>query len=576
MGNQSARRIARAAAVLAVPAGAAWCAETGPSPRAGSPGQLLFALVIVATAIAVWWVREQRLAAQRGSVHGLHKLSEGVIAAGTPAEIAEKLAEMLPAIIGANHVRLYLHHRRSKSLEAVPTADDPELMAIPLDAPPEGMAYAVIRCFQTRELLHIADARRNPLVSAGWTPEQIRSALFVPLTAQSEILGVLEVGHDRRTGYFKPDEQAAIQHLANQVAASLKLQDQQKVREQLLRGEKLAATGQLISGIASQLREPLETIARLSAASESSAPLVDQNLKQIAAESRRASEIVARLVSFARPEDSGAKFVDLHAVAHGLMQFRESEWKTWGLRVQNRLPPEVATVLGVEGHLEQVLLDLFIHAEQSAARSTTKSLMVASSRLGGRIVLEIAYAADHPDSATHAASGLDVARGLIQGHGGEIRFRVQSGSAAFEVDLPFAPGTPETHTVAIAPRKSARTLTVMLVESDPAAQRQLLAMLAARGHRVIPVAAEFSADMALRLRFDAVIWAVRPGGWKWSEFHERLRGSVPAFVLVSDGYDADFAHSLADSGGYLLARPVQVDELDRLLEKVGAPAALRT
>ncbi len=577
MANQSARRLTRPAVLpilLAVPVGVAWAMEIGTSPAAVSPAQLLSAVILSAGAICIWWVREQRLAAQRGSVRALHTLSEGVIAAGSPHEIAEKLADILPTITGADNVRLYLHNRRVKSLEAVPTTDDPEPMAIPLDALQEGMTGAVARCFKTRESLHIADARRNPLVSSGWTHEQLRSALFVPLTAQNEVLGVLAVGHHRRTGYFSPDEQAAIQHLANQVAAALKLQDQHKVREQMLRGEKLAATGQLISGIAGQLLAPLETIARLSSAASDgrSSPLLERDLKQIAAESRRAAEIVARLVSFARPEDAAAKPVDLHALMHGLMQFREAEWHTWGLRVQNRLALEPATVLGVEGHLEQILLDLLICAEQSAARSTAKNMMVTSSLLGGRIVLEIAYAADQERGALPPGMGLDVARGVIQGHGGEIRCRVQSGSAAFELDLPLAPGTLEGDPGTSPVRSASRSLTLMLVESDATARRQLVGLLAARGHRVVPSAAESSADTARRLRFDAVIWAVRQGGWKWSDFHERLRGSVPSFVLVSDGYDADFARSLAESGGFLLARPVQTADIDRLLAELEAQA----
>ena len=294
MDHSSARRLTRPAVfpvLLGAALAVAWAADAGAVWVPVPAGQLLVALIVAAGAACAWWIREQRLAAQRGSVHALHTLSEAVIAAGSPREIAEKLAETLPVTTRAEHVRIFLHNRRAKSLEAVPTEDDPEPMAIPLEAVSGGMTGAVARCFQTRERLHIADARRNPQISAGWTPEQLRSALFVPLEAHREILGVIEVGQHRKTGYFTADEQAAIQHLANQVAASLKLQDQQKVREQLLRGEKLAATGQLISGIASQLRAPLETIARLSSTSsdERRAPALESELRQIAAESRRAA-----------------------------------------------------------------------------------------------------------------------------------------------------------------------------------------------------------------------------------------------------------------------------------------------
>src|SRR6185369_10979630 len=108
----------------------------------------------------------------------------------------------------------------------------------------------------------------------------------------------------RRVGYFSPEEQAAVQHLANQVAASLKLQEQQKMREQLFHSEKLAATGQLISGVANELSAPLDSIMKLAAslADYEGRAVPEGDLHQLASEARRASEIVERLVSFARQD----------------------------------------------------------------------------------------------------------------------------------------------------------------------------------------------------------------------------------------------------------------------------------
>jgi K+-sensing histidine kinase KdpD len=537
---------------LAVSASAAW--------------QLLSAVAVAALIIGIWWVRMQRLNAHRRSMKAFHALSENVIAAGTPEEIAEKLADVLPQITETTRVHMYLYNRQAKVLERVTTSDEPEPMAIPVENPQPGFPSGAAKCFSTRSVVQIADARRNPLVSAEWQPGQVRAVMFVPMLAQQDVLGVLEAGTTLRPGYFSPEEQAAIQHLSNQAAASLKLQDQRKVREQLLRSEKLAATGQLISGVANQLREPLESISTLSAdlLREHTSSAIHSELKQIAAEARRASEIVARLVSFARAEDSSVRLVDLNALIGGLVEFRGTEWQSLGLRVQNRLAPERSLVLGVQGQLEQVFLDLLVYAEQNAAISPAKTLSVSSARMGGRSLVEIGFSVLHSNDVNHA-NDLDVCRGLIQSHGGEIRFRTQTGAAGFEVDIPLAPGS-EQGEVKTAPRTGGRPLTLMVVDSDVIAQRQLVRLLAARGHRVVPVSAEQATDSAQRLRFDAVIWAVRPGGWKWSEFHERLRSAVQAFVLVSDGYDADFAKSLKESGGYLLGRPIQESELDQVLQ----------
>jgi len=260
-------------------------------------------LAVGALGIGVWWAWHQQLNAQRDSMHAFYTLSEQIFAAPSSVEIAEKLSATMPFILHASSVRLYLWNRRTMSLESVPTVADPEPMAVSLGGGAEGLAAGAVKCFQDRALVNIPDVRRNALVNAGWKPGLSRSAMFAPLLAQLDTPGVIEVGSLRRLGYFTAEEQATLQHLANQVAASLKLEEQQAMREQLFRSEKLAATGQLISGVASDLRAPLERIQELSAAlpSADSSAQIERGLKQLTAEAQRASEIVARLVSFARP-----------------------------------------------------------------------------------------------------------------------------------------------------------------------------------------------------------------------------------------------------------------------------------
>ncbi len=216
-------------------------------------GNVLLAICIF---VVAWRLRARRLKKQQETLRVFHGLSEEIIAAATPAAIAEKLAAVLPTVTQASSVNLYLYQRRTKSLERIPTSADPEPMAASIDAPPEGLANAAVVCFRNRTLLNIPDVRRNPLVKVGAKLSLPRSAMFVPLYSQQETLGVLEIGNARRPGFFPPEEQAAVQHLANLAAAALKLQERQAMREQLFHSEKLAATGQLISGVAGELRAP--------------------------------------------------------------------------------------------------------------------------------------------------------------------------------------------------------------------------------------------------------------------------------------------------------------------------------
>jgi signal transduction histidine kinase/CheY-like chemotaxis protein len=542
------------------------------------PLVLLGALAGIALLVMVWWIRARRVGSHRQSMRAFHTLSEEIISAASPAEIAEKLVAVLPAVTAATGVRLYLHNPRTKSLESVPTTSQPDPMAVTVDGESDGLASGAVVCFKNRTLLNVPDVRRSPLIQAQSRAGLPRSAMFVPLIAQHGVMGVLEIGNARRLGYFTVEEQAAAQHLANQVAASLKLQEQHSLREQIFRGEKLAATGQLISGVANELRAPLESILRLSTslARNAGRSPAERDLRMLADESLRASEIVARLVSFARPEDAAARQVDVNALMAGLMQFREPEWKTLGLRAQNRLSLEPALVLGAQGQIEQVFLNLLVHAEQSAGDAYGKSISIASSVIARRVVVEISYSAsvyDDDDGADPfsdgralegGALGLGVCQGIVQTHGGEIRFRSRAGTARFEVDLPLSSQ--------LAPARdalrSAAALTVMLVDPDAGGQRQLLGMLSGRGHRVVPAPAEEAADLAQRLHFDAIFWVVRPSRSRWSEFQERIQAHVPVFVLLSEGYDRELALSLESGGGFLLALPVQENDLDQVLAQI--------
>jgi signal transduction histidine kinase len=542
---------------------------------------LLSALAAIVLLLCVWWIRERRLNAQRRSMRAFHALSEAIIAAASPGEIAEKLMRVLPTITQATAVRLYLLNRRIASLERVPAPGEPEPMAVSIETPPNGLPGGAVACFRNRLPLNIPDVRRSPFVKTAGKPHLPRSAMFVPLFAQHDVVGVLELSNARKPGYFTPEEQAAAQHLANQVAASLKLQEQQSMREQLFRTEKLAATGQLISGVASELRAPLESIVQLANSLTAYRGRVapERDLRLLAGESQRASEIVSRLVSFARPEDAAARLVDVNALVGGLMEFRAPEWKALGLRVQNRLSPEPAPILGAQAQMEQVFLNLLVHAEQRAAEAATTALTVSSSIIAQRVLVEITYSTSlteerkgaevDPFTAGNAseegALGLGVCRGIVQNHGGEMRFRAQSGTACFEVDLPVAQADREGSASAET-RKPARPLTIMLVDSG--GQRQLLGMLGARGHRVVPVAFEEAVELAQRLRFDAVLLAARPGGPNWSELQERVRNHVPAFVLVSDGNDPELAQSVEKSEGHLLVRPIQESDLARVLRTI--------
>jgi hypothetical protein len=297
-------------------------------------------------------------------------------------------------------------------------------------------------------------------------------------------------------------------------------------------------------------------------------------VERVIGEAKRAREILARLGSFTADENSAPRHLDLGTMLRKLAEFREPAWQEQGLQGQRRFDAGAVSVLGAEGQLEQVFLTLLMDAEQRAQNSALRTVFLKTNEAAGQVRVEVGYnlpTGMEPDGDSEKLDGalsLDVCRGIVQTHGGEIKLHRRAGVYAYEVLLPSAGRVIEPPRVEVAP--DVRPLTLMLVDHEPGSNRPLLKLLSSRGHRVVPVAGEEAVDVAPRLRFDAVFWTARAGRGGWSEFLERVKASVGTFVLISDGYSQELATSLEQNGSFLLARPVEEASLDRILGEIGA------
>jgi CheY-like chemotaxis protein len=297
-------------------------------------------------------------------------------------------------------------------------------------------------------------------------------------------------------------------------------------------------------------------------------------LINISVEARKASDMVTRLVSFASSEPVEARPVDVNDLLRHLAEFREREWKARGIRVRAVMTDEPLPVLGSEGQLEQVFLDLIVHAEQALSTVPEKLITVRTLRLARRALVEIGYSGrrDEEAGSTAAAPGIGVCRGIIAGHGGELRAVCSSDAdPRFEVELPRASRDRQPAPVREnRTRAASHPVTALVIEPDEAVERHLLALLTARGYRVVPVHnSDIGLDLAQRLRFDVALCSVRAPGLNWVELSESLQVRVGAFVLLSDGYDPELTSDFEGDNRFVLSKPIDENHLDRVLRGLG-------
>jgi GAF domain-containing protein len=539
-----------------------------------SPGLFAAAVVGLVFTLGLWWRRGRRLTAQRDMVRAFYGLGEEMTGASSPADVLRRLTCVLPNVLRVSGVHLYLYNRAAKTLDRVPYGPDGQPFSQPAYPPEGSLPLGAAACFRNQALLIIPETQRSPFFPDDRRGEQPGSLMFVPMFAETELVGVLEIFDSKPLHEFTPDERIQTQHLANQIALALRLIEEKSVREQLSRSEKLAAIGQLISGVAAELRSPLESISQLTeSVMTGDASTAWNDLGTIAEEAHKASEIVSRLVSLVQPERTEAKRVELNSLLRSLIQFRTLEWEARGFEVQDELCPTPVYVLGSQGQLERVFLDLLIQAEQALSEASEKRLTIGSSVLARRALVEIRYGVNplkgvresEPSRESVAGvAGEGVSRGIVRSHGGEMRLlRVGEGECKLELELPVAPA------LLAGEAAGARPFTCLVVEPDASFREELVWLLTNRGCRVIPCkGAEEGNELAQRLRFDVVFCATQLPGLNWVEFSDLIRPQTSAFVLLSEGYDFELSRGLLSAETFVLTKPFAEPDLDQLLSVV--------
>ena len=313
-----------------------------------------------------------------------------------------------------------------------------------------------------------------PSARAAVRRDHIRGFVCVPIHSRGRILGTLALGR-KTADQFDKHELALLEAAADQVGValdnaqlysevqrlyseSLRLLDEHKrAQAQLVHAEKLSAVGELASGVAHEINNPLTTIlgqAHLLLTHPETTTHVRDRLGIVAEEAGRAARIVQNLLLFARhytPERRPCSVAD--------QARRVLELKAYQLQQDNiRLVTDFATcpyVWADENQLQQVLLNLVQNAHQAMSKHPSpRVLTVRAWPSDGYAHVEVRDSG--PGIASEALPrifdpffttkppgegsglGLSVSYGIVTELGGRLRAQnCDGGGASFVVELPL-------------------------------------------------------------------------------------------------------------------------------------------
>ena len=268
---------------------------------------------------------------------------------------------------------------------------------------------------------------------------------------------------DGSTGHFSVslspirDEQAQVNSI---VVVMTDITDAAILQAKLAHSEKMATIGQLVSGVAHEINNPLAAIVGFTDLLLEN-PAVPQQAKDdlqvILLEAQRTKEIVHDLLSFARQSPARREPVQINAVLRQTVKLRAYDFSSHGVEVVESLDANLPRVVGDSQQLQQVFLNILNNA-YDAVKETRRRGRIEIQTSPRNNSVEILFRDNGPGIANPdrifdpffttkevgkgTGLGLSICYGIVRAHGGEISCHNNLGTSgcSFLVRLPIASG----------------------------------------------------------------------------------------------------------------------------------------
>ena len=240
-------------------------------------------------------------------------------------------------------------------------------------------------------------------------------------------------------------------------------QELREKQEQLVQAGKLATLGELTTGVAHELNNPLNNIGLFigNAIDLIELGLADTNPQQIAHELhqamqqvRKATEIISHLRTFGRAASVSYELVSIEQVIHRAISLMQEQLRLRQIEVQKHFPVEEVKVMGNAIQLEQVFINLLTNARDALMKVTRKvititcavkedvvELQVSDTGLGippglEKRIFDPFFTTKEVGAGT--GLGLSITYGIIKDHQGTIQVDNHPGAGAcFRIQLPL-------------------------------------------------------------------------------------------------------------------------------------------
>ncbi len=239
------------------------------------------------------------------------------------------------------------------------------------------------------------------------------------------------------------------------------MDDLRGMQNQLIQSAKLAAVGEMTSGIAHELKTPLAGISTILSGVELARQLhqeidMDATCSRVSLLVKRCSAIIEHMRNYSRrTEETHSQTQIINQLLKNTLLLVEPQLKRIGGKLELNLGHDLPFVAGNDIQLEQVFINLCNNACDAMEQSKERILTIQSMAEGDAVVVRVSDTGTgmRPEvqervfesffttksSAKGTGLGMSISQNIIEQHKGQIRFNSELGrGTTFEIYLPVA------------------------------------------------------------------------------------------------------------------------------------------
>lgn len=438
--------------------------------------------------------------------------------------------------------------------------------------------------------------------------EELVSAYIVVLWSKDRVVGALVAGSRTAREFSSADTNLLIA-VGSQISSAIErtlLYDEareayenlRRAQEQLLQSEKMVAVGQLISGVAHELNNPLTAIlgySQLLTSTGQIGPQATEYVNKLYKQAQRTHRIVQNLLSFARQHKPERTLVHINQLVQDTLALRDYDLRTSNIRVHLDLAEELPLTAADPHQLQQVFLNIVNNAIDAILETSREGdIWVRTGKSSGGVFMEFADSGPgvhdssrvfDPFYTTKAVGkgtglGLSICYGIITEHGGTIRVRnLPARGACFTIDLPLQPVAPLALQAETEGNVSLRGLRILLLDQEEPVLEAVTAVLKGHHHWVHPFKTLDEACRALESQeFDAIVAEVSCAGvngdfslFRWLR-QQRPDLASRLILTCTVAPDGPLGAEIAKQVCPMLQKPFKAAELLSALQSVASAA----